>query len=79
MHKAKIAAGERMILIYHGNTPAIIKAMPRAIVGREKVMIFTLGYGRVSFFRKGAGPTGHRTATHLAERTTLPRPIGLDP
>ena len=45
MQMTKNAPGERMILIYHGNTPAIIKAMPRATVGTEKVMIFTLGCG----------------------------------
>ena len=79
LHRAKTAAGERMILIYHGNTPAIIKAMPRATVGRENAMIFTLGYGEtLASFERQRAPAEHRTATYLAERTTLPRPIGLD-
>jgi len=52
LQMTKNAAGERMILIYHGNTPAIIKAIPRATVGTEKVMIFTLGYECVSSFEQ---------------------------
>lgn len=34
-----------------GNTPAIIKAMQSEIVGTEKTMIYTLGYGNISIFR----------------------------
>lgn len=50
---ATSASGERTILMYQGNTLAIIKLMPREILGTEKVMIFTLGYGRImlAYFR----------------------------
>ena len=72
LHTTKNAAGERTILRYHGNTPAIIKAMPRATVGTAKAMIFTLGYGHVSLFRTAGGSTGHRTVTYLVERSALP-------
>ena len=68
----KNAAGERTILRYHGNTPAIIKAMPRATVGVAKVMIFALGYGYFSLFRTAEGSTGHRTVTYLTEQSSLP-------
>jgi len=56
----KNAAGERTILRYHGNTPAIIKAMPRATVGTAKAMIFTLDYGHVSSLFRGPNRAQNR-------------------
>ena len=35
-----------------GNTPAIIKAMKSEIVGTEKTIIYTLGYGSISIWPK---------------------------
>jgi hypothetical protein len=40
---ATSASGERTILIYQGNTLAIVKAMQREMLGTEKTMMFTLG------------------------------------
>jgi hypothetical protein len=54
----KNAAGERMILRYHGNTPAIIKATPRAKEGTAKAIMFALGYGHVNLFRTAAAQQG---------------------
>jgi hypothetical protein len=44
---ATSASGERTILIYQGNTPGIVKATQREMLGTEKTMMFTLGYGHI--------------------------------
>jgi hypothetical protein len=36
-------AGARKTVIYHGNTPEIVNAMQREMLGTEKMIIFTLG------------------------------------
>lgn len=41
------ASGENTILIYQGNTLAIIKAMQREMLGAEKAMMFILGYRHI--------------------------------
>ena len=70
LSRTEIAPPERTILRYHGNTLAIIKAMKREMVGAEKTMIFTPGYGSISLLRTAAGLTAHKRATYLAERST---------
>jgi hypothetical protein len=77
---ATSARGERTILIYQGNTLAIVKAMPREMLGIEKMMMFTLGYWHISALpRQCYWPlTGNKTAAYLAERSAHPRSIGLE-
>lgn len=68
------ASGERTMLIYQGNTLAIVKAMQREMLGTEKTMMFTLGYGHIT----SASFRRTRTATHLVERSAHPRSIRLE-
>jgi hypothetical protein len=46
-----------MILRYQGNTLAIVKAMQQEMLGTEKMIMFTPGYGRniSAFVRVAAG------------------------
>jgi hypothetical protein len=39
----KGTAGARKTAIYHGNTPEIVNAIQREMLGSEKMRIFTLG------------------------------------
>jgi hypothetical protein len=43
------AGGERMILIYQGNTLTILKAKQREMLGtKNTTMMFTLDYGNIT-------------------------------